>query len=75
MVRIDARRPHGGSLKDATPGARRVRNEAIVSGTADWVRTLVSRYDPDVLLEPGRRVWVELSAPDWTTCDPERAAA
>jgi len=83
MVRIDARRPYGGSLKDATPGARRMRNEAIVPGTADLVPTMISQYDPDVLLEPGRdvllepgrRLWVGLRAMDWTTCDPERAAA
>jgi hypothetical protein len=74
MAEIDARRPHGG-MNQATLGRRRTRSEAIVAGLADWVRTLVSRYDPDVLLEPGRRLWVELRALDSETSGPERAAA
>jgi pimeloyl-ACP methyl ester carboxylesterase len=32
------------------------------TGAPDWVQTLVSRYDPDVLAEPGRRLRVELKA-------------
>ena len=75
MAEIDARRPNRGRRNRATPGTRQMRDEAIVSGAPDWVRTLVSRYDPDVRLEPGRRLGVELRASDWTTSGRERASA
>jgi len=75
MAEIDARRPQGGSLNQATPGRRQTRSEAIVASLADRVRTLVSRYHSDVLLEPGRRLWAELRALDSETSGPERAAA
>ncbi|MFZ0976990.1 MAG: alpha/beta fold hydrolase, partial [Solirubrobacteraceae bacterium] len=35
-----------------------------MSGAPDWVRALVNRYDPDVLSAPGRRLRVELRAPE-----------
>jgi pimeloyl-ACP methyl ester carboxylesterase len=35
-----------------------------VSGAPDWVRALVNRYDPAVLSAPGRRLRVELRAPE-----------
>ena len=35
-----------------------------MSGAPDWVRALVNRYDPDVLSAAGRRLRVELRAPE-----------
>jgi hypothetical protein len=75
MAEIGARRPRGEKLNQAAPGARQMRNEVIVSRAPDWVSSTVSRYDPDVLPEPGRRLSVELTAPDLETSGRERPAA